>query len=250
MFKRLSLILLVIAALVLAACEATPTPLPAGIDAGISTAPAFTGRYRYAIAPNIAGLVIDIYNIEPHADVIYLDQPPTLMGVGTQYEYAVALGEYEGAERAFQDYEVSLIMRTDVEPLDDPAVQAIIRRAAVPAELVAGLDIPGLEIVKDEPVGDLRADLASAGYPDGFDLKITSIFAPGIEAFAERLREAGINVEIVAVDAPDAMVALGAWGSLPTRIPLFRAPLSYWIAPNVPLNPSNNGLPLPFEPGG
>jgi len=240
-------LLMITAVMFIAACEPTPTPLPVIIEptqpAAISTAPVRT--IRYAIAPNAAGLLIDIVNIEPFADVIYLDAPPTLQGVGIQFDYAVAFGDYPGAERSIRDYTVSLIMRMDVPPLDNPDVQAIIRRAAVPSELVAGLDLPGLQILKDEPVGDLRADLASAGYPDGFDLKITSIYAPGIEAFAARLREAGINAEIVPVDAPDALVALGAYGSLSTRIPLFSVPISYWIAPGVPLETSNNGVPLP-----
>lgn len=248
MLKRLAL-LLIASALFAAACEVTPTPLPAAIDptlpAAVSTAPARV--LRYAIAPNAAGHLIDIVNIQPYADILYLDAPPTDAGVGADFDYAVALGSYPGAQSPTQVYESSLIMRTDVPPLDDPNVQDIIRRAAVPAELIAGLDIPGVELLKDEPVGDLRGDLASAGYPDGFDLKITSVFTPGIEAFAARLREAGITVEIVDRQSPEALVGLVAGSRLEDRTRLWRSPISYWLSIGVPFQLSNNGVPLPVN---
>jgi hypothetical protein len=232
-----------IAGLLVAACEPTPTPFPMRIEAtapaAISTAPV-RAAYRYAVAPNAVGLLIDTATID--ADVIYLDAPPTLADAGTQFDYAVALGVYPDAQRSPQSYEVSLIVRTDAPPLDNPDVQDVIRRAAVPSELAAGLELPGLEFLKDEPSGDLRAALASAGYPDGFDLTLAAVYAPGIDALAARLRGAGISVEIVQSGAD---VTLTADSALPDRIPLFRAPISYWIAPNMPLNLSSSGIPLP-----
>ena len=245
MRKRLYLLLMAAITLV-AACEAPPTPLPVVIEpttAATATPP--TQTIRYALAPNAANSLIDQGSIEPYVQINLLDAPPTADGLGAQYDIAVALGRYDGAQQSTVDYVAALVMQTQSPPLDNPDVQAIIRRAAVPAELVAGLDIPGVELLKDEPLGNLRADLASAGYPDGFDLKISSAYVPGIEAFAARLRAAGINVEVVPMDSTEAVVQLVAGSNAEGRVDLFRAPISYWIAPGVPLELSAHGFPLP-----
>ncbi len=245
MRKRLCLLLMA-AVLLIAACEAPPTPLPVVIEPTTAATPTPPNQtIRYALAPNAVNSLIDRASIEPYAQLIALDAPPTADGLGAQYDLAVALGRYDGAQQSTVPYVASLVIRTDVPPLDNAEVQAIIRRAAVPAELIAGLDIPGVELLKDESLGSLRADLASAGYPDGFDLTISSAFVPGIEAFAARLREAGITVEVVPMESTEAAVQLVAGSSAEGRIDLFRAPISYWIAPGVPLQLSANGFPLP-----
>ncbi len=234
------------AILLIAACEAPPTPLPVVIEPTATTTPTPpTQTIRYALAPNAANSLIDRASIEASAHLIMLDAPPTTEGLGAQYDIAVALGRYDGAQQSTMPYVASLDIDTGIAPLDNPDVQAIIRRAAVPAELIAGLDIPGVELLKDEPLGNLRADLASAGYPDGFDLTISSTFVPGIEALAARLREAGISVEVVPMESTDAAVQLVAGSNVAGRIDLFRAPISYWIAPGVPLTLSAHGFPLP-----
>ncbi len=231
---------------VIAACEAPPTPLPVVIEpTAILTATPPTRTIRYAVAPNASSSLMDRASIEPYAQLVLLDVPPTADGLGSQYDIAIALGRYADAQQSTVDYVAALVMQTQVPPLDNPDVQAIIRRAAVPADLVAGLDLPGVELLKDEPLGNLRADLASAGYPDGFDLTISSVYVPGIEAFANRLRAAGINVEVVSMESTEAVVQLVAGSSAEGRIDLFRAPISYWIAPGVPLELSANGFPLP-----
>lgn len=245
---------LLIAALLVAltACEAEPTPLPVSIDptAGtLAAAPPLQSdsAIRYAIAPNLAPFMPGLAEIDQRANLFYPDTLPTPDQAGAVFDLAVALGALPGWTQTDTPFIVSLMINTGAPPLDDPALRDLVRRAISPQGLVTGLEIPGIRLLTAEPIGDLRAELANAGYPDGFDVRIAAEGAPGIDALTAQLTALGLSVEIVPPDAPDIDLRLVSGGDSPERIDLWSAPISYLAAPGVSVTINTRGVPVPAD---
>lgn len=217
-----------LAALALTGCEAEPTPLPVVIPPTVTPTPPPPDALTYAIAPNARGLIPELSQIEANAQVIQLDALPT--GDDLPYDLIVALGDQPGWLQSPTAYTVSLIVDTTQPPLDDAAVTDLLRRT------IMGSDTNAIS---------LRAELANAGYPDGFDVTFTGSNAPGIDALTARLSTLGIDMTVIPTSPADLTLVTGS--SDPARIDLFSEPISYRAAPGVAVEFAPSGFPI-FAP--
>ncbi len=233
------------------ACEPQPTPLPSilptappteqMVDANATPAP-----LRYAIAPEVLPYLTDADRslIAASAEIVSLDAPPAPDDLGTNYGMVVTLSDLPNGTRAPSPLQVSLLIDTTLSPLDDPDLADILRRAIDPARIAQALNLATDQraVVTTVPPATLRTELANAGYPDGFDLALTSPFTPdpGIAALlTQALASYGINLRLVPTDeaAHLKLTTLPA----PNAILLYMLPISYR---------SVDGLTITFTPSG
>ena len=253
-----------LAALLFAACEPEATPLP--VDIVPTSAPTVAAGeaqpIRYAIESTTQALIPagDYAEITAAADVQTVSAPLVDSDLGSSYDIVITLGDLPNSSAA-QPITVALAVNTSLAPLDDSALADIVRQRIDTDSLVTTLGVPGAVALPhaSESPQILRTALANLGLPDGFDLSLAVLRAPGAEALAAQL--ASINIDVVshviaAEDAPSfershlLLFNRALAASLPKIAPeaiidLFTIPISYRAVPELTVGFTAGGFPLP-----
>jgi hypothetical protein len=259
----LSRAVIVLVALLLAACEPEATPMPVIVPTTppptqIAAAPQ---TLRYALTGESAAFVADLDAIAAAADLTILSQPLTDADFDGRYDIIAGIGDRPGWTRAPTAMQIVLILNPAVPPLDTPELAGALRSAFFPDELAAALAIPGAEAaaVNTASRAVLREQLANAGYPDGFDIRLAQA-APGADAAAAQLAALNIGAQLTEMPPEQIQTALAdgqIHGALVVRageidprwsgvapgdlLPLVNIPISYWTV---------EGVSITFLPGG
>jgi hypothetical protein len=112
----------------------------------------------------------------------------------------------------------------------------------------------------------LRQDIANTGWPDGFELTIATVYAPGAVQVADQLHRVGIATQILALEEAriDTLLATGqihlvlfTWATPENRerwiarvsevniLDLYTVPINYLASPTLTITFTSNGWPLP-----
>ncbi len=261
----------------LTACGPEPTPFPVDIPATPTTAPLVTftpvaapvalpdGVIRYALAANTTGFVTDLALLEQSAHVETLTTPVDPADLGRRYDLIAAYGDLPGGIRSPVEQHIVLLINPALAPTDDPAVVNVLRQAVQPRTLLLALNLPGTASAPSDPVPQsvLRAALANAGWPDGFDLKLLHDGTPGAAQLGTLLQTLSIDVHRERTTDAAAALETGrahlALISLPndddradweTRIgaanvmPLYTLPISYLAVEGLTISFTPTGWPL------
>lgn len=257
--------------LLFAACQPVATPFPA--DGNITNpAPpnatadpiATQGTIRYGLAAKRDELGADFDLIAAGALVEELTAAPDPNDLGARFDIIAGFGAWPGAERSPRSLRVTLALNPASPPLDDPTIQEVLRRALNPAALLAASGIIDAETapVDYAPPAELRATLANAGWPDGFEIILAYDPVPGVQAIVDQLRvvgiesrtrprgnttfeDAAIHAAVVAWRTPEARALwVERSGGEDLVIDLFALSISYWASPDLELTFSPNGWPI------
>jgi hypothetical protein len=245
--------------LAIAACEPEATPYPVDVPTEVTEVPEVPAGtpIRYALAPNTTGSVADIQLL---TNLVSVEQPAEMPGsseIGNHYDLIAAYGSWSGAALSPITQHVSLLINPALPPLDDSAIINVIRRAINPS--AATNDIPGVEIapLESAPSASLKAELANAGWPDGFDVIIAHDAIPGMAQIVEQLQTIGIHGQLtLLVEGENTRYHLALvmwttpeeraqWGQDSNLIDLYALPISYWASPDLTITFTPAGWPLP-----
>jgi hypothetical protein len=255
----------------MAACEPQPTPFPIDIPPTPTVQPpeATPQPIRYALAPNTAGFVPDLDQLARVAQVQQLSGDVALDSLPPDTDLIVAYGQITGWNRVEPVPRVSLVIGL---PDDDLSFAELISRAIDPAQMVPLLAIEGAtaEPRSAAPGLALREELANLGFPDGLSLGLGHTFVPGVNLIAVQLAEVNIEVRLRALtddQLADAFadgsvdLALIRWTTPENRqrwadlfgsarvIDLYTLPVSYLAAPEIDVQFSASGWPIPARGG-
>jgi hypothetical protein len=224
------LVALCLALVLLAGCEAAPTPFPVDTPpTPTSLAPdassADVPPIRYALAPpGTARGIGDLAVLGAAGAGVYaLTEPPIVADLGAAYDLVAGYGP-PGVDASGLDWlaspvspTVGLVIAGDRPPFDDPALRVLLLNAvdsAALAEALSAEGFAGVEIVPnrlDAPTPDaIRVALANAGLPDGVALALGEAFVPGGEAVVAGLFAAGFEASLAALSANEIGPALDA----------------------------------------
>lgn len=269
--SALRFLYIVFIGLLFAACQPVATPFPADGNITNPASPnapadpiATQGAIRYGLAAKKDELGADFDLIAAGALVEELATAPDPNDLGARFDIIAGFGVWPGAERSPRSLRVTLALNAALPPVDDPAIQAVLRRALDPAALLAASGIANAETapVDYAPPDELRATLANAGWPDGFEIILAYDPAPGLQAIVEQLRAAGIESRTrprgdATFENASIHVAVVSWrtpeeralwversGSEDLVIDLFALSISYWASPGLELTFSPNGWPI------
>lgn len=267
--------LLLLSAALLAACAAPPTPFPVDTPATELPPPAeaATGSYlRYALGPSAHHAPIPEQTGAQTLQIELLDGTPDPQQLSALYDIATDYGLFPGATAAPVAATVSLVVNTELAPLDSPALADVVRRAVDPAAVVAALNLPGAQPARQSTApasaAALRAQLANAGWPDGFDAVAAAAPIPGSLVALMPLRSLGIEMRpLVAAGVTEdewaenrLHLALIVWYAHEQRqrwselagsenvIDLYTLPIGYIAAPHLTLSFTAEGWPVPASP--
>jgi hypothetical protein len=256
-------------ALVLAACEAQPTPFPVDLPSVPTSTPepSIAAPIRYALDANTLGYVADIEMIEGSAQVEQLTEEINPNDFGNRYDIAAGYGVWSDWTRSPVIPHVALILNDNAPPLDSLLLANVVRLSVNAEAIVAELGIPG--VVADEStassVQTLRAELANQGYPDGLKLTLAYAYTPGVVQLAHQLRAAGIEVQAAPMVDADIQAALSekwlhlalvAWTTEEQRatwaaqvgeenvVNLYILPISYRALPEFTITFTPSGWPI------
>ncbi len=238
--------------LLVCACEPEATPLPVNLEPAATITPTAVSpteaqTLRYAVSPDTLAYIApaDQQQISSHAALVTLDAQPNPEDLGTQYEIAVALGDWADSTAAPSPLTISLAIDTALPPLDDPVLADIVRRAADPQQMVLALAFPATQAAStnsSDPLA-LRAELANAGYPDGFDLSIASEITPAADALAQTL--AAINIHARRTTNPNEPAHLTlTTAQTPDATPLLTIPIRYRAVDGLTITFTPSGFPV------
>lgn len=261
---------------VLMACAPPPTPFPVDIPAAPTATPApgdpaAPASVRYALGASAAAAPIVDQARAQSLQIEQLSGTPDPAQSGISYDIAADYGLFAGADAAPVLTNVALLVNTGLEPLDDPALADIVRRVIAPAAAAAVRDLPGAQPAAGLPAAppaDLRARMANAGWPDGFNLAAAAAPVPGTEALLAPLRELGIELRplqttavtedawstnrlhlaLVVWHTPEARQRWAALAGADNVIDLYSVPVGYIAAPGLELTFTPEGWPLPAGP--
>lgn len=217
------------------ACEPEATPLPPNLEPPIADATAVPtdeapAELRYAVTadtlPYLSPADKDL--ITAHAGIIPIDAPINPADLGNRYDIVVSLSDFSDASTAPTPLTVSLLIDATLPPLDDSTLANVVRRAIEP----------------DANAPALRSDLANAGYPDGFDLTLTSEYAPGADVVAQALSAIGIDTRITTNPDDPAHITLTTASALADAIPLLTIPIYFRAIDGLTLTFTPSGFPL------
>lgn len=247
-------------ALLLTGCaQATPfpiTPIPSRtptLEPGAAPPDTPTPEIvRYGLLPNAAAYApLDIIE-GTGAQVDVLTETSDF----TAYDILAGYGLFTDWTEVPTQARVSLAIDITRPPLDTPDIAAIVRHAAQPREVLAGLDIPGAQpLTAGDDSAALRQQLANAGYPDGFTLYGTADSAPGTDALLRQFSDANIIIRPTTSAYPHLRV--NVWHEAGTRatltetygeenvIDLYTLPISYRAAPDLDVTFTADGWVLP-----
>ncbi|MGJ3238520.1 MAG: hypothetical protein ACFE0Q_07420 [Anaerolineae bacterium] len=254
-------LLLCIIGLWLAGCEAQATPI-----ASIATP---TGRPQPTSTPVIALRYAVAANLAPYVD---LDMLPFVTDViaGNEtlniYDLVVSYGAYEGWQLSPISHHVTLAINPNLSPFDEPSIRALVADVLDRESLVTAINIPGVTTV---PTSDpsssftIRAALANAGYPDGFQLILASDLLPAVDTLREQFARANFDLTLTSYsdaiwnDNQAHLIAFN-WTQDDTRqlwaervgeenmIDLWMLPISYLAPDDLALEFTETGLPIPM----
>lgn len=258
-------LLLALCCLLVAACEAEATPFPVDLPTP-PTAPPTPAVIRYALAANTTNTVADMTLLERSATITQLTEPVNPAELGTTYDLIAAYGIYPDTARSPASVTYTLLINTALPPLNE--VTNSLLQSLDTVSLTAALDIPGAQPIAPETdsrptLPSIRATLANAGWPDGFNLIVAHDPIPGAEALTVHFSR--LNVILNPVPIPDTFarihLALVTWTATDERdtwiqwagpgaqaIDLFALPISYWAMPDLTITYSPQGWPVPARP--
>lgn len=257
------LILCLLVAKLLSACEPKATPFPVDIPPTptLTPIPGVPSPIRYALAANTAGYVPDLDLIAASGSVDQLTEAPSSADIGERFDLIAAYGKWTGAAESPIVPRVALVVNPSLPPFDNPAVAAIMQRAINPMAILAAIEIRGAEaapIETSSPI-DLRTELANAGWPDGFDVALAYSPTPGIGAINSQLAAIGVigqpipltnsswertHIAMITWTSPEERAAWVERAGESNVIDLFTLPISYWAAPDLLITFTPGGWPL------
>lgn len=262
----------------LAGCGPQPTPFPVDIPAEETPPPAPTeaapsavepslppGIVRYALAANTAGLVADLPLIEASTQVEQLADPPRPDDLGRRYDILAAFGDLPGGQRSPILQHVALLINPAAVQQEELA--AVLRRSLDPADVLAALAAPGTaaEPLAISSATARRVELANAGWPDGINLNLAYMFAPGAAQAAAALQaariwtqpaqmtaealnsalEAGqIHLALIVWTTPDERAAWAERAGAANLVDLYTVPIGYQAVPGLNITFTPSGWPI------
>jgi hypothetical protein len=240
--------------LILCACEQEPTPLPSVLPTNVPPTPtvdaaATSVPLRYAVAPGVPFFLTDADRslISASAEIISLDAPPTDSDLGTLYDVIVSFNELSGGIVVPAPLQVNLLIDTTRPPLNDAALAALIPQIVDSdmAKMDRGLVFSTPAPSPTRVIPAILEALANVGYPDGFDLTLSSPFAYETEVLTKWLAVYGIEVRLVAAGEP----AHHNVTNLPTPpspnvITLYAFPISYRAVAGLNITFTPSGFPI------
>lgn len=264
--------ILIIAVLVLTACQPDPTPFPVNIpvtesasaQAPVSVTP---GTIRYALAANTIDAIPDIALIMESSQVEYLSQPVNPADLGARYDIIVTYGNVPDGVVSPVTVHVALILNTGRSFFEGIQLPSLLNRSLDPRTVVNMLGIPGSIPDQADTVdaGAIRGELANAGFPDGLIVNIVSAYSPGVSAIKAVFQAAGVESQW-ALASPqsisevfqsgDVLAALVTWTTSESRavwesvsdpenvIDLFTIPISYLAVDGLTITFTSSGFPL------
>jgi len=255
-------------ALISAACGPEPTPFPVDVLPEVTETPAVridTSTIRYALAVNTVDAVPDLELIQETAQTKYLTEPIQPDDLGSRYDIVAAYGDFPESARAPVSPTIALILQPTSPPLDNPEILDVLRRGIDTNQLIADLRGAVAQPVETQTRAILRADLANAGWPDGFSLILGSAYAPGAAKISEQFGRLHINLQTIVMTAAqlqtalktgDVQLGLFVWTTAEERqqweaefgeaniVDLFTVPISYHAAADLNITFTPGGWPL------
>lgn len=202
--------------LLLAACEAAPTPFPVDVPpTPTPTAlPEGLPPLRYALAPPFTerGFSDLVQLREAGVDVYALVEPPASGDLGSAYDVVAAYGTADGEWTASALLpHIALVVDSTRTPFDDAGLRALLLQSLDTAPLSAALNITGVEVLPN-PENTLspnviRTQLANDGLPDGVGLVLAEAFVPGADTLAAQMYAAGFDAALVTLSVNDIRAA-------------------------------------------
>lgn len=199
---------------------------------------------RYAISDSLLPYLTDEDRrlISASAEIIphRLEDADVL---GNDYDFLLSANDSIGGKSAPAPLQVNLLIDPTLSPLDNATLADILRRVIIPKQVVSlaqALPTPSPTELPISPAA-IRAELANAGYPDGFDLTLSSPFTAEANAVVEALAAYGIEVRIVSNQPAHLTIT-----SLPTAnaILLYDIPLTYLATDGLIITFTPSGFPI------
>jgi hypothetical protein len=253
--------------LVLVACQPTATPFPVDIPtpATATPTPGPPVPLRYGLSADAAGALHDPALLESGAQMIQIEEAPLLSDLGTRFDVIAAYGLYPDFTPSPVQAHLALVINTELPPLDNPALADVLLRSLDPAALASAMTIPGIQPEPREslPLSILRAELANAGWPDGFDLWLAHQEVVGVIELQAHLRQLNIHTNPVPLQDREinAHLTLIIW-TIPEQrdelvlrvgdnghiVDLLTLPISYLAVPGLDITFSPQGWPIATRP--
>ncbi|MEM6284947.1 MAG: hypothetical protein AAF787_22340 [Chloroflexota bacterium] len=238
------------AAVMLAACGPPPTPFAitpissqeptlapeAATAAQLGGALPTREPVRYGVLPNAENHAPLEALRSANMQITILDETSD----ATQFDVMTGFGVYDGWQRTDAAPTVSLVFNTELAPLDNPDVLAVVRNAIQIPPILA--DIPGTE-VRFAPSSDAQAvktALANLGYPTGITIYGKADSYPGAREVPGGMAAANITV-LAAQRATAPHIQVIGWDDMAQRetlvsafgaenvIDLYTLPISYYL---------------------
>ncbi|MBZ0292400.1 MAG: hypothetical protein K8L99_07505 [Anaerolineae bacterium] len=248
------------------ACEPEPTPFPVDMPSEeITQLPATQEQpvaIRYALAANTENHVSDLNLIAAKAEITQLEDTFSAADLGTRFDVIAAYGNWPGAILSPVTPTVSLVINTSVAPFTDESIIPILEASVDPASVLEALAIPVERSASGgSSPADLRVQLANAGWPDGFERALGHSNPPGVDeivqqwaaihitAYPQLMTQAEVNpydLLLVQWSSPDERELWSTIFGATTRVvDLYSLPISYWAVPEVNIEFTPGGWPVP-----
>ncbi len=216
---------------------------------------------RYAFAANTMGTLPNPAALYPQADITQLTETVNLADLGTRFDIIITLGAYADAVPSPTLLNVALLINENLPPLTNPDLIDIFMRSIDPTQIVQQLDIPEIRLTSPastQPI-NLQAELANAGWPDGFELRLAHDSALGHDALQAYFQPFNINLIAVplSTDFGQTNLTLITWSTMRERnqwatmvnhetymVDLFGLPISYWAVPELEVTFTPQGWPI------
>lgn len=267
------ILVLAVLAIVLAACEAEATPAPPLIPDTPTVAPSTATAappVRYGLLPNTDGFISssERNQLAQFALVDDIQQDSGSILAQDTYDIIAGYGIYDGWELSPQGQSLTIVINTELAPLDDPEiVEAIITNSQAEI-LLRQLQQYGATADVSTQLNrvELRSLLANKGYPDGILLNTVYQQLPGFAIWRAQLGDANITLQASLIDGDfQSLLATGqfhlaflnaandesrseltdAFGE-DNVINLYNLPISYQLRdPNIRVIFSESGWPIP-----
>ena len=255
--------ILILFGCLLAACQPTPTPFPVDIPTPATATPENSAPQpiHYAFTANTAGALANSEAYYPQAEITQLTEPVDLADLGSKYDIIITLGAYPDAVPSPTLLNYLLLINPALPPLNDTGLISIVTRSLNPEAMIQPLAIPDIRVTPRaaENVPVLLTEMANAGWPDGFELRLAHENALGFDALYNHF--ATLNISLISVpfntDLSQTNLLLVTWSSLHERnqwaelvddsqfaIELFGIPISYWAVPELNVTFSSQGWPV------
>ena len=253
--------LLILFGIILAGCEAQATPIAAIVTETNTPEPTAISipDLRYGIAGNIAPYIGDMGTI-PY-DILGSDSAIS------DFDLVVAYGIYDGWEQVAQSHRISLAVNPNLMPLNNASISNLIHGVIDIQAIVDSLNIPGSQQTTElstESANSIRTTLANNGYPDGFQLTMATENIPAVDVLVNQFASLSIDLRVIELSETvfednQAHLILFMWAQESERaervsqvgedniIDLWTMPISYLNNGAVPVEFTENGIPIPLQ---